>query len=145
MDDRVSEIRARQQQRADAQKQNGRTATSDQAYADVEYLLTRLDAHLQGGPRGDGDLISRRAALEIADARLKDVPDTVDLEADRNLFAAGYLAAAGSIKAALLRLPPSLTKSVEVQCADCFEWIDKERNHTCRQRVRRNRRTSNAK
>lgn len=50
------------------------------------------------------DLISRQAAVAITDARLKDVPDTVDLEADRGLFAAGYLAAAGSIKAALERL-----------------------------------------
>jgi len=61
----------------------------------------------------EADLISRKAAIEIAQARLKDVPDTVDLEADRSLFAAGYLAAAGSIKAALERAAPAEAGEVE--------------------------------
>lgn len=68
--------------------------------------VIKSNAATIASPTGaESDLISRKVAVEIADARLKDVPDTVDLEADRNSFAAGYVSAAGSIKAALLRTP----------------------------------------
>lgn len=60
----------------------------------------------------DNDLIARRTAVAIADAHLKDVPETVDLESDRNLFAAGYLAAAGSIKAGLQRTTATASPSL---------------------------------
>lgn len=64
------------------------------------------------------DLISRKTAIDIADARLKDVPDTVDLEADRSLFAAGYLAAAGGIKASLERVAAASTVAPVEQSDD---------------------------
>lgn len=28
----------------------------------------------------------------------------------------------------------------QVQCADCLRWIDADKNHTCKQQVRRNQR-----
>lgn len=28
----------------------------------------------------------------------------------------------------------------QVQCADCLKWIDADKNHTCKQQIRRNQR-----
>jgi len=35
------------------------------------------------------------------------------------------------------------TKDVkQVQCADCWQWIDADKNHTCKQQARRNRKSN---
>lgn len=36
--------------------------------------------------------------------------------------------------------PAAITNGTTVQCADCFAWIARDENHTCRQQVGRNRR-----
>jgi hypothetical protein len=64
------------------------------------------------------DVISRKDAVAVADARLNDVPESVDREADRNLFAAGYLAAAGSIKSALERLSAPTSDGITIIAAE---------------------------
>lgn len=71
----------------------------------------------------DTDLISRKDAIEIAKARLRDVPEHIDLETDRNAFAAGYLAAAGSIKAALERTRVSAASTAPVVDKHAHRWV----------------------
>lgn len=85
----------------------------------------------------NNELISRRDAIEIANARLEDVPDSVDLEADRSLFAAGYLAAAGSIKAGLQRTAAATAAPVEQ--SDEVSNLLNEINKTARQLLRPSR------
>jgi hypothetical protein len=31
------------------------------------------------------------------------------------------------------------TETRKVQCADCWQWIDRDKNHTCKAQIRRNR------
>jgi hypothetical protein len=88
----------------------------EQQLQEVAAVISRYFPPTEATQAGvENDLITRKVAVEIAEARLKDVPDTVDLEDDRNLFAAGYLAAAGSIKAALQRTTAVPAEAGEVE------------------------------
>jgi hypothetical protein len=37
-------------------------------------------------------------------------------------------------------LQKSIERNDKVQCADCWQWIKRDENHTCKQQVRRNQR-----
>lgn len=59
--------------------------------------------HYETTARKEARAAAFRDAVAIAEARCKDVPDSVDFEQDKNAFAAGYSVAAGSVKAGLER------------------------------------------
>jgi hypothetical protein len=70
--------------------------------------------------RGFSDM--RERAIQIAESYCEDIPQHVDLENDKNTFAAGYLVAAGSIRQALTRIPFAPT-SPSTRIRDAAELI----------------------
>lgn len=40
---------------------------------------------------------------------------------------------------ALRPLKAAFNEALQVQCADCLQWIDRDAKHTCKQQIRRNK------